>query len=531
VVNGNVTEVYLDLLSLTKVAYHDNRHVGDNPEEVIDTDELRQATTDWLTKSLTEKVDFCDDEGLRILGRHLYHKVFRGAIADMFDETYEYFESATSDETAGTLRVVITFHQDAEDLAALPWEFLYYAKKGTFLSGGKHQLVLTRMVQNQPELKNEPPAERKLRVLAAVCTPDSLNSGIERENVEKIAAAMTEGELADAASKSSNTKVLSYLQKLHLAQQIELTILTDPEFSQLETAVREDPNIIHFIGHGAPGKLYMRRPAELVDRDRANYYLAQSAGQPAERVAEHESVDASKVETLFRQRQPQRQPRLVFLQACYGATVGRGVAFSTALEIVKVGVPAVVAMQYDIDAGSVDEFALAFYKKLMSGGTIADAVSEGRQRLATQGEGKAWAHRNFGTPVIYMHGDTVVVGPPAASGRGATGSGAITDQGARTPAATPERTCKRCGREHCKYFSCPACRLHFYCQCAKNPAQNCDCQVELEEPQNGWCGFCEHETQQPLWEAAAQAGGPEPAAAAPGLRPVPRAPDSFEAAS
>ena len=70
-------------------------------------------------------------------------------------------------------------------------------------------------------------------------------------------------------------------------------------------------------------------------------------------MAEHEQVDVSKVETLFRER----KPRLVFLQACYGAALGRGVGFSTALEIVKAGVPAVVAMQYDIDAESADKFA------------------------------------------------------------------------------------------------------------------------------------------------------------------------------
>lgn len=522
--NGNVTNVYLDLLSLEEVAYRDDRNLGDNPKEHIDNDELRGATADWLIESLAERDDFCKDEGLRILGRHLYQKVFRGSIEKTFDRTYEYFEKAISDGSPGTLRLVITFHPEAEVLAALPWEFLYYAKKETFLSGGQHQLVLTRMVPRQEELRSGPPPERKLSVLAAACTPDGLSSGIEPDGVRKIAAATTDGELAEA-SKGSNTKVLAYLKKLNLAQRIDLTILTDPEFSELETAVAENPNIIHFIGHGAPGRLYMRRSAELVERDRARSYLAQSAGQPAEKVTEHELVNASKVETLFRSQ----QPRLVFLQACYGASVGRGVAYSTALEIVKVGVPAVVAMQYEIGAGSADEFALAFYKKLMAGGSIADAVSEGRQKLATHGEGKAWAHRDFGTPVIYMHGDTVVVGPAAAPLP--VGPGIQPDQGARTPAAIPERMCRRCGREHCKYRACPQCMLHFYCQCGKNPDRDCDCELELEEPQNAYCGACEHEVEQPPWQVTAEVAGPAQTATGSGLRSVPAAPDSFQAAS
>ena len=527
--SGHVTAAYLELLSLTRVAYHDDRHVADDDqlEGDIDPDDLRRATTEWLTESLYDKVDFCQGEGLQILGRHLYQKVFRGEIQEMFDETYDYFVRSAGDEEPGTLRLVITFHPDAEPLAALPWEFLYYARKGTFLSGGQHQLVLTRMVKDQKLINNEPLAEQKLRVLAAVCTPDDLNSGIERESVAKIATARTVMELTEADSAAINTKVLSYLKKLHLGQRIELTILTDPGFPQLEDAVKENPNIIHFIAHGAPGAVYMRRPAAIVNRELDQYRLAQSAGRRVEKVIEHELVDASKVETLF----GEHRPRLLFLHTCFGASSGRGVEVSTALEMVKVGVPAVVAMQYDIDAHSADEFALAFYEKLMNGGTIADAVSEARRKLATDGEGKAWAHRNFGTPVIYMHGDTVVARPLSAPTSPTATPGGLADQGARTPAAISERTCKRCGREHCKYLSCPLCRLHFYCQCAKNPAMDCDCEVELEEPQNGWCGLCEHEVEQPPFSAAAQAGGPEPVAGPAELRPVPGAADSFQAAS
>ena len=165
----------------------------------------------------------------------------------------------------------------------------------------------------------------------------------------------------------------------------------------------------------------------------------------------------------------------------------------------------------------------------MAGGSIADAVSEGRQKLATHGEGKAWAHRDFGTPVIYMHGDTVVVGPAAAPLP--VRPGIQPDSGARTPAAIPERMCRRCRREHCKYRACPQCMLHFYCQCGKNPDRDCDCELELEEPQNAYCGACEHEAEQPPWQVTAEVAGPAQTATGSGLRWVPAAPDSFQAAS
>ena len=514
--SGNVTEVRLDLLGPTELAYTDDRHIGDTFSETIDPDDLRSDTTDWLSRSLSQKVDFCDAEGLRLLGRHLYKMVFRGTIADTFNATYERFEKDINAGQPCALRIVITFHPAAEALADLPWEFLYYVKKdggGTFLSGERHELVLIRMVEDQKELKNEP-VHQKLRVLAAVCTPRALASGISQASIKRIDAATDRESLAAASAESANTTVISYMKMLHLEQRIELTILPDPTFSILEEAVGKGPDIIHFVGHGAPGTLYMRRSDDQVERDRTRYYVARSAGEHPEEVAEHEQVDVSKVETLFRER----KPLLVFLQACYGAELGRGVGLSTALEIVKAGVPAVVAMQHDIDAESADKFASAFYQKLMSGATIANAVSDGRWALAVR-EGKAWSHRDFGTPVIYMHGDTVVVAPPPLAER------------STSPMAPQLRRCGRCGQQ-CSWRSCPKCRLHFYCQCCKDPSRGCACSAELELPEREFCGKCEHEVKQPLWPVTAL---PAEEAFSPGPRPVlrsmPPEGDSFESAS
>ena len=148
---------------------------------------------------------------------------------------------------------------------------------------------------------------------------------------------------------------------------------------------------------------------------------------------------------------------LAFLQACHGAALGRDVRFSTALEIVKTGVPAVVAMQYQIEAEGADKFALAFYKELMGRGTIADAVSKGRQAIAER-EGSAWSHRDFGTPVVYIHGDTVVVGAPPPSVTSGEGS-------SQTPGQATS-ICPRCAQAY-PYEACPKCKLHFRCQCAR----------------------------------------------------------------
>ena len=93
------------------------------------------------------------------------------------------------------------------------------------------------MVGDQQELKNEP-VHQKLRVLAAVCTPGDLASGISQASIERIAAA-TDG--SRWRPPAGNTTVISYMKSLSLEQRIELTILPNPTFSILQEAVGNGP--------------------------------------------------------------------------------------------------------------------------------------------------------------------------------------------------------------------------------------------------------------------------------------------------
>ena len=61
--SGSVTEVRLELLGPMKLAYTDDRHIGHTFHETIDTDVLRKNTTEWLSRSVSQKVDFCDEKG------------------------------------------------------------------------------------------------------------------------------------------------------------------------------------------------------------------------------------------------------------------------------------------------------------------------------------------------------------------------------------------------------------------------------------------------------------------------------------
>ena len=483
----NVVVCTLEFLDAKRVKYHDNRHLGTDFDGELDTDPLRAATEDWLTRSLRERHEVCTGDGLKILGQHLYAKAFREKIDETFRQTFKDFEKSVRGNQPGALRLEIVFHQAAEKLAALPWEFLYYpyAKGGgTFLSGEKHTLVLTRVVADLGA-KMGTPLERPLRVLLAVCAPRGMASG-------------TVGGVKGLLVREEENG------RLHL------DFLEDPTYLQLQAAVQrkqDPPDIVHFIGHGTPGALIMRREPERVAAAVADHDIAQSRGDAARPVQQHEEIETSKVEALFQTY----KPPLVFIQACYGASFfGRDVLYSTALEIARAEVPAVIAMQYDIGAEEADLFATTFYAQLIAGATIGEAVWAGRKELAIR-EGSAWEHRDFGTPVVYIEKDSEVVAP-------ATGQQPQKEERAAL-------TCPRCGFG-IRYWTCARCKLRLKCACAKeNPG--CDCEAELEYPINGFCASCEHESSQPAWDE--QGGQPSVAATAEQTRELRAVPDSYEA--
>src|SRR5205085_11823559 len=92
--------------------------------------------------------------------------------------------------------------------------------------------------------------------------------------------------------------------------------------------------------------------------------------------------------------------RLVVLNSCEGARSDDLDLFSsTAATLVRRGVAAVVAMQYEISDRAAIEFCHAFYESLVDGFPVDAAVSEARKAIELAIENTVeWA-----TPVLYMH--------------------------------------------------------------------------------------------------------------------------------
>ena len=151
-------------------------------------------------------------------------------------------------------------------------------------------------------------------------------------------------------------------------------------------------HVLHFIGHGDfdPG------------RDEGVLALVGENGR-ADLVAAHRLVD------LLRQGRP--MPRLVVLNSCSGAATGASDLFSgTAAALVRGGVSAVAAMQYEISDLAAVAFARGFYTAIARGRGVDDAISSGRVAIL----GLSDRTLEWVTPVLYLRGhDTRLFTLPA----------------------------------------------------------------------------------------------------------------------
>jgi hypothetical protein len=344
-------------------------------------------------EELNRLVDNIDEAGkygvLKVLGLHLYHILFsapgvREAFHTTFTEFHEKYKNEK--ERLGTkpgfrLRLRLVFTEHAQKYAKFPWEFTYVpiptVQKGFFLTGEEHELILARCVPEQAFARELKPQEGTLRILAIFSQPQDLPVPLDKAELEDLNQAFND---------------------LTKEGRIRVDTLENPTLKQLHGAINDDkkgqPHIVHFIGHGKEGQLALIKEPNAVDYD------IEKGGRQVH------WVGGDELRRLF----TDHKPRLVFLSACKGAATGSLESFSnTARHLVYSDVPVVVAMQYNITNADARVFALRFYQEIAAGKEIDEAVRSARYELAWMPP--AWAHRRFGTPVVYVQTEKAIILP------------------------------------------------------------------------------------------------------------------------
>src|SRR5215203_6366268 len=242
------------------------------------------------------------------------------------------------------------------ELAVLPWEFLYDAERDRYPSLSSNTPLVRYLDLPQPvdPLRMSPP----LRVLGMVASP----SGLDPLDVKH------EKRLVEEATRGLRQDGL-----------LELTWLEGQTWRHLQRAMRRGPwHIFHFVGHGGFDAA-TEEGAIALSNDAGHMHLLRATGL-AELLDDHYPL------------------RLVFLNSCEGARGSENDAFSsTAATLVRRGMPAVVAMQYEITDSAAIEFSRDFYEALADSLPVDAAVTEARAAVSMD------SMLEWGTPVLYMH--------------------------------------------------------------------------------------------------------------------------------
>jgi CHASE2 domain-containing sensor protein len=310
-----------------------------------------------------------DEETLEALGAALFDRLFVGEVRRRFDSSFGDVEGEGDAGLRLRLRI------EPAEVAALPWELLY-----------DRCFLATRVTSPVVRYVQAPKAERELRT----AVPLRLLVAIPHCSRELPGAENERGVIARALAELEREVEAVYLHELYGDGQVTWTRVRE------RLAERAGGyHCFHFVGHGG------------FRGDHGHVLLDPEDGDDG-------LVSDRELARLFTNHQAMK---LVVLNACESATqsTSRPLA-GCAAELVKEGVPAVVAMQYAVRDEAAVAFTRSFYHSLFRSaerGRVDVAISQGRNVLAAKHPGQ----RELATPVLFMHTATGVLFAPESGSR------------------------------------------------------------------------------------------------------------------
>ena len=285
---------------------------------------------------------------LKDFGGKLYGAVFQDELRDILQRSL----SLTSTQHTG-LRLRLRL-ADTPELAEVPWEFLYDSRHNRFLALSRRTPLVRYL--DLPDPPRPLGVEGPLRVLVMISSPH----GYPALKVEQEWSLLTD---ALAAQQAEGRVIIERLPASMSTLRAQLR--------------RESFHVFHFVGHG------FYRPdwgdGVLVMEDR------------------HGGAHQVTGEELGGLLNEYDQTRLAILNACEGARSGASDVFAgMAQSLIQQGLPAVVAMQFEITDDAAVIFAHELYAALADGLPLEAAVAEARGAIRDAGNPTEW-----GTPVLY----------------------------------------------------------------------------------------------------------------------------------
>lgn len=239
----------------------------------------------------------------------------------------------------------------------LPWEYL--CSEGNFFSLQKHTPIIRypRMdcsYKRMAPIYKDVTAELPLEILFVAANPNSdSNLNLDKE-------------------LNQITKSLESLKKQH---KVSWKILENATSEMLRAELLgkdRSYHVLHFMGHGHFDRHKQTGSLHLRDKPLEDDILTKW-------INNHQSL------------------KVAFLNSCKGAQGYSSDLFSgTARQMLRAGIPIVIAMQFAITDSAAVSFSNEFYKAIIEGYNVEDAVTMGRLRLY-ENQKTEW-----GTPALFV---------------------------------------------------------------------------------------------------------------------------------
>ena len=288
------------------------------------------------------------------LGQELFQRLFHGEITACFSAS---IREAQNQECG--LRIKLRLEKVPE-LMNLPWEFLYDSSRRRFLALNEETPLVRFISVREPHRAMR--VKLPLRILAMVADPVDLPALSVAQERGKLAAAME-------PLVSSGAVMVDWVEGGSMSALYRHLV-----------ASRERYHVFHFIGHGG-----------FEGGSGAGFLAMVGPG------GRHEPITGERLAPLL--RVGRQRLRLIVLKACEGGRIDladpfAGVATSLVLTC---GLPAVIAMQFEITDSAAIAFAESFYRALSTGRPVDAAITAARVAISCTGNDVEW-----GTPVLYM---------------------------------------------------------------------------------------------------------------------------------
>ncbi len=301
-------------------------------------------------KRSTRRVDAPELAAAKIFGASLFKAIFD-------DQLGECLRSSTDEAVRQGCGLRLKLRMtEVPELADIPWEFMYNPGLDRFLCLSTETPVVRYL--DLPERVQPLEVKPPIKLLVMISSP----SNYPPLDVEQEWA-----------------KLKQALIDLERHKIVELERLNEATLRALQQRLRQQQfHIFHYIGHGSFDEKAQDGVLILEDENRL--------GRP---------VSGKYLGTLMRD---ERSLRLALLNSCEGARTSNTDPFAGAAQsLVQQGIPAVIAMQFEVSDETAITLSREFYAALADGYPVDAALTEARKAIFAQGKEVEW-----GTPVLYM---------------------------------------------------------------------------------------------------------------------------------